>query len=185
MIDDLVERFDLDRSCDSALRCSASAQGCYEILNNVLSLQLDRAANPPARVIRELSKAGALIHGPEGTKSPKSGIVAWLDRITDRDRPRAISELSVAMIMVMIDEFCEEYRLDYACQKTLKFAVPCTEVATIVYTISARDHALLKSSHNPSAYVMKELRGKTVPHGRPSMQESPQPGRPLPRPLPT
>lgn len=186
MVDDLVERYDLDRSCDSALRCSASARGCFDILTNVHSLQLDRADNPSARVIRELGKAGALIHGPEGSKSPKSGIVTWLDRITDRDRLRAISELSVAMIMVMIDEFCEEYKLDYACQKTLKFAVPCTEVASIIYNMTARDHTLLKASHNPSAYVMKELRGKTVTRERPSSMQDPyQPGRPLLRPLPT
>lgn len=107
----------------------------------VRSLQLDRAVNPSARVMTELSKTGTLIHGPEGSKPSKSGIITWLDRITDRDRPRAISELSVAMIMVMIDELCEEYGLDYSYQKTPKFAVPCIEVATGVYSMSSR-HAV-------------------------------------------
>ncbi|KAF4675700.1 hypothetical protein FOL46_000468 [Perkinsus olseni] len=196
-IDEFVDKYQIGQTGDDMLRCSIPAHSCWELVLSDHSplTDLDAAHNATGRLVSELSASKVLMHGTGGNKSPKQGFVAWLKEISDRDRGRAMADMSVVMIMVMIDEFCQEYGLDEACEKFLKFEVPIALSVPFIFHHTAVDRSRIESARNASSVVTAAVKELLIPHRGPlgkggkgsgkgkgkgkgkGFHESPRPGR--------
>lgn len=104
-----------------------------------------------------------------------------------------MADMSVVMIMVMIDEFCQEYGLDEACEKFLKFEVPIALSVPFIFHHSAVDRSRIETARNASSVVTAAVKELLIPHRWPAgkggkgsgkgkgkgkgSHESPRPGR--------
>lgn len=105
-----------------------------------------------------------------------------------------MADMSVVMIMVMIDEFCQEYGLDEACEKFLKFEVPIALSVPFIFHHTAVDRSRIETARNASSVVTAAVKELLIPHrglvgkggkgsgkgkgkGKGAFHEAPRPGR--------